>query len=216
MKKLTSIFAVLFLLAGTVATQAQDSAKILNELSAKAKKFTNVYAEYSSRLIDKKNAVDLKQEGKVYVEGEKYHLEMGEYVLITDGQTHWTYEKETNDCYIDYLEDMKDGAMSPSDMFTIWEKDFKHELKETVKENGKDYYLIYLYPLKPADKPYHTIQLYVDKAKMEVAKIIVKGREGNDVIYTLKTFKPNSTMPANIFKFVPSSRPGVQMIDNRI
>lgn len=208
-----STMAIMFLAIGT---QAQDSAKILNELSAKAKKYTTVYAEYSSRLIDKKNNIDLKQEGKVYIQGEKYNLELGDYNLITDGETHWTYEKATNDCYIDYLEDMEGEAFSPSDMFTIWEKDFRHELRETVTEGGKEFFLIYLFPLKPSEKAFHTIQLYVDKSKMEISKFIVKGREGNDIIYTLKSFKPNATLPANIFKFSQSAHPGSKMIDNRI
>lgn len=204
-------------LAVMLPSQAQNSQTILDELSKKAKDYQNVFATYSSRLIDKANDIDLKQAGEVYVEGEKYHLELGDYVMITDGETLWTYEKATNDCYVDYLEDVSgDEAITPSKMFTVWEQDFKNEYKQTVQENGKALYWINLYPLDPEEKPYHTIQLYIDKAKMEVVRIVVKGRDGNDVIYTLDTFKPNTSMPEGVFRFNPKKHPGVNLIDNRI
>lgn len=211
-KTLLGIFICLIAPAGF----AQDSGEILDELSAKAKTFDSIYAEYSSRLLDEQNGIDLKQEGSISVKGKKYNLELGDYVLITDGETHWTYEKGTNDCYVDYLEDVEADSFSPSEMFTIWEKDFKHEYKGTETVNGKSTYWINLYPNNPADKTYHTIQLFVDKSKMELVKIIVKGREGNDVIYNVKSFKPNAEISANKFKFNASDYPGVNIIDNRI
>lgn len=197
-------------------TQAQSSEKILNDLSAKAKKYTTVYAEYSSRLIDKANDVDMQQSGKVFVKGEKYSLELGEYTMISDGESVWTFEKSANDCYVDYLEDVADGSLSPSQMFTIWEDGFKHEFKSEVTEGGKTLYWINLYPTNPTDKNFHTIQLYIDKAKMEVVKFVVKGREGNDIVYSITKFVPNKDISDAQFTFNPRNFPGVNIIDNRI
>jgi outer membrane lipoprotein-sorting protein len=197
-------------------SNAQTSAKILADLSAKAKKYTSIYAEYSSQLLDKANGVDIKQKGKVFVKGEKYNVELGDYTMISDGASVWTYDKSSNDCYIDYLEDVADGAMSPSKMFTIWEDGFKHEFKSEVKENGRTLYWINLYPVKPSDKNFHTIQLYIDKDKMEVAKFVVKGREGNDVIYTIVSFQANKEITEENFRFNAKKFPGVNVTDNRI
>lgn len=213
--RLTAAFTAL-LLTLVCGSNAQTSDKILNQLSHNAKSYETVYAEYSSQLIDKANDVDIRQSGKVQVKGEKYNLELGDYTMISDGETVWTYEKSANDCYIDYLEDVADGALSPSNMFTIWEEGFKHEFKSEVKEGGKTLYLINLYPTNPGDRNFHTIQLYVDKDKMEVAKFIVKGREGNDIIYTITNFKPNQAISNDAFKFDAKKHPGVNIIDNRI
>jgi outer membrane lipoprotein-sorting protein len=199
-----------------VPASAQSSEKILNELSSKAKKYNTVYAEYASQLIDKANDVDIRQTGKVYVKGEKYNLELGDYTMVSDGESVWTYEKAANDCYVDYLEDVADGALSPSRMFTIWEEGFKHEFKNEVKEGGKTLYHINLFPTNPGDKNYHTIQLFIDKEKMEVVRFVVKGREGSDVIYTIEKFSPNKEMGDELFKFNPRKFPGVNIIDNRI
>lgn len=216
MKTMITALAAVLIAMPSVVSQAQSSDKILNELSARAKKYTSIYAEYSSRLIDKANDVDIEQSGKVYVKGDKYNVELGDYIMISDGETVWTYEKASNDCYVDYLEDVSEGAISPSSMFTIWEDGFKHEFKEEVKENGRVLFWINLYPEVPADQNFHTIQLYVDKEKMEVTKFIVKGRDGNDVIYKLDQFKPNGEVSEDHFKFSPKKYPGVNIIDNRI
>lgn len=216
MKVFFSLLTCALVLFTSSSSQAQTSDKILADLSAKAKKYTSIYAEYSSQLLDKANGVDLKQRGKVFVKGEKYNVELGDYTMISDGANVWTYDKSSNDCYIDYLEDVADGALSPSKMFTIWEDGFKHEFKSEVKENGRTLYWINLYPLKPSDRNFHTIQLYIDKEKMEVAKFVVKGREGNDVIYTIDSFQANKEIADENFKFNPKKYPGVNITDNRI
>jgi len=100
-------------------------------------------------------------------------------------------------------------------MFTIWEQDFKNEYKGETTENGKACHVIYLYPNDPTSKPYHTIQLSIDKAKMEVVKIVVKGREGDDMIYTVKSFNPNTAITAGDFAFDIKAHPGIEVIDNR-
>ena len=175
MKKALLFIAVIA--ASALSGMAQDSQKILDDLSKKAKGYTSVYAEYESQLIDLKAGIDLTQEGSIKVQGEKYNIDLPDYMIISDGESLYTYEKETNTCFIDYLEDVADGSFSPSQMFTIWEQDFKHEFKETVTEDGTSRYWINLYPNNPADKNFHTIQLYVNKGKMEVDKFIIKGRE---------------------------------------
>lgn len=194
---------------------AQDSNKILDELSTKAQGYSTIYAEYESRLLDEAAGLDITQKGSIKVSGEKYNLDLADYVIINDGETFWTYEKTSNEAYIDYAEDMADDSFSPGEMFTIWEQDFKNEYKGLSTVGGKSCHQINLYPNDPTSKPYHTIQLHVDKAKMEVVKIVVKGREGNDMIYTVKAFKPNVAVTEADFQFSTSKYPGAEIIDNR-
>jgi len=63
------------------------------------------------------------------VDGDKYSLDIGDYVIISDGVTIWTYEPAVNDCYIDDADLMAEEGMDPSKLFTIWEDDFKSEWK---------------------------------------------------------------------------------------
>ena len=195
---------------------SQDSQKILDELSRKAKSYTSITADYSSRLLDKKSAIDLTESGTIKVKGTKYYLDLPSYTIICDGQTVWTFEKENNTVLIDNLADVEVGGMNPNEMFRIWEKGFKHEYKETKNEGGKEVYLINLYPTDPKSKPFHTIQLFVDKAKLELLRLKLMNRDGSEITYTVKTFKPNAELNDAIFRFDKAKHPGVEEVDNRL
>jgi outer membrane lipoprotein carrier protein len=196
---------------------AQSSKDILDKLSAKAKTFTSITSDFTMSLKDVKSGTNKTQNGSVKVKGQKYSLVLPDFEIFCDGTTVWTYSKDDNSCTIDNLEDVKDGSFDPSEMFTIWEKDFKHEMKNTnATADGISCYEIHLYPNNPKGKAYHTIVMYVDKAKNEVSKIVVKMREGGEVSYKVKNFKTNGAVTDNDFKFDKSKKPGVELVDNRI
>lgn len=212
-----SILAASLLLLASFAAKAQTSKEVLDKLSAKARGYKSISADFTSTLVDKKASVDRKQEGSIKIKGQKYHLNLPDYVVISDGTTLWSYDKKGNVCTIDNLEDAQDGSFDPSEMFTIWEKDFRHEMKNTAATaGGVPSYEIALYPLQPKDKPYHTLLMYVDKAKMEVVKIVVKTRENAEITYIVRNFKTTQDFPDADFSFVRTRYPGVEIVDNRL
>ncbi|MFN9801948.1 MAG: LolA family protein, partial [Bacteroidota bacterium] len=174
-------------------------------------------ADFTSNLVDKKANINRKQDGSIKVKGQKYNLNLPDYVVICDGKTLWSYDKKGNVVTIDDLADVKDGSFDPSEMFTIWEKDFRHEMKNpNASVNGTEVYEIALYPNNPKDKPYHTLTMYVDKAKMEVSKVVVKTRENSEITYTVRNFKTGSEFPDTDFLFNKAKYPGVEEVDNRL
>ncbi|MEY3398438.1 MAG: hypothetical protein RL220_1032 [Bacteroidota bacterium] len=201
----------------TASTSAQTSKEILDKLSAKAKTYTSITSDFSMTLKDAKSGTNKTQNGSVKVKGKKYSLTLPDFQVICDGITVWTYSKDDNSCTIDNLEDVKDGSFDPGEMFTIWEKDFKHEMKNAnATADGVASYEIHLFPNNPKARAYHTVVMYVDKAKMEMTKVVVKLREGGEVTYKVKNFKPNGAVTDGDFKFNAASHPGVEMVDNRI
>ncbi len=216
MKKFSLILMVAVALV-SVNASAQTSKEILDKLSLKAKTWKTISADFTSTLKDAKANVNQKQEGSIKIKGQKYYLNLPQYVVISDGVTVWSYDKKANSCTIDNLVDVKDGAFDPSEMFTIWEKDFKHEMKNAnASVDGVACYEIHLYPLNPKNKPYHTIVMFIDKTKMEVSKIVVKTRENAEISYKVKNFKTNTEFPDTDFKFNAAKYPGVSVVDNRL
>ena len=80
---------------------AQDADALLNKLSEKAQSFKAYEIAYTSTLVDLKNDFELSQQGIVQIEGDRFHLDLGDYVIYCDGETVWTFEPEMNECYID-------------------------------------------------------------------------------------------------------------------
>jgi outer membrane lipoprotein-sorting protein len=154
--------------------------------------------------------------GHILIEDDKFKLDLGEFIIISDGVTIWTYETETNDCYLDDAEMLIEEGMDPTRIFTIWEDDFKTEWKGHEMVSGRDCVQINLYPEDSEDKPYHTMQLFVDETALEVVRIVVKGREGMDTEYLIDSFKTGVQIPTSVFSFETNQYPGATIIDNRI
>lgn len=218
--KLTSFIqasmAATFLWVSTCFSYAQDSEGLLSRLSDEAKGYGSIQATYTSKLIDRASDFESVQKGSIQIDGDQFHLDLGDYRIFSDGTTIWTYEVAVNDCYIEEAEMMAEEGMDPSKLFTIWEDDFKNEWKGELKINGKPVTHINLYPSGDKEKPFHTIQLYIDEANLRLVRAVVKGREGTDVTYDVDTFQPNAAIETGLFKFDASQFPGVNVIDNRI
>jgi outer membrane lipoprotein-sorting protein len=198
-------------------SDAQTSKEVLDKLSLKAKSWKTISADFTSNLVDQKANINRKQDGSIKVKGQKYFLNLPDYVITSDGKTLWSYDKKGNVVTVDDLADVQDSSFDPSEMFTIWEKDFRHEMKNAnAQVNGATAHEIALYPNNPKDKPYHTILMYVDKAKMEVVKIVVKTRENSEITYSVRNFKTGTEFPDTDFTFNKSKYPGVELVDNRL
>jgi len=216
MKTIAFTLASLMLMA-TPVLHAQTSKEVLDKLSAKAKGYKSITADFTSTLTNPKTNQNTTQNGSIKVKGSKYYVNMGDYHIWSDGTTVWNYNKKDNSVTIDNLSDVKDGGFDPSEMFTIWEKDFKHEMKNTnMSVDGVSCYQIALNPNDTKDKSYHTITMYVDKAKMEVVKVEVKTRENATITYKIKNFKTATEVADSEFVFPKSNYPGAEAIDNRI
>jgi outer membrane lipoprotein-sorting protein len=215
MRRTTSLF--LSLTAGILLSSpalAQDADALLTKLSDKAQTYKAYEIAYTSTLVDLKNDFELTQEGVVQIEGDRFHLDLGDYVIYCDGETVWTFEPEMNECYVDDTETMKEEGMDPAKLFTVWEEDFRREWIGRAAVAGRDCAHINLYAGE--DKPFHTMQLYLDDKALEIVRIVMKGREGSDVTYTVTSFSTTLNVVPGMFTFPAEKHPGVDLIDNRL
>lgn len=213
MRKILSMFGAFCVMALTPVL-SQDPDLLLGDLSEKAKTYTAYEIAYTSTLVDLKNDFELTQEGSVQIEGDRFHLDLGDYVIYCDGESVWTFEPEMNECYLDDMETMREEGMDPSQLFTVWEEDFRREWVGRAQIGDKDCAHVNLYAGE--DKPYHTLQLFIDDTALEIVRIVMKGREGSDVTYTVTSFSTSLEIKPGMFTFPAEKHPGVELIDNRI
>ncbi len=214
MKKTFLLLATLLLVLNSFGQDDPKSRAIVDQLIAKNKSYTSFDADFTSRLVNAASKLDLKQEGNIKVKGRKFRLTMLDNVVINDGNALWTYSKKTNEVSISDPKEM-DETLDPANLFNVYEKGFKSEYGGSSTEDGVAVETIKLYPLDPAKKPFHTIILTVDKNKMEPRKVVMKYKDGNEVTYVLKNFKPNAEMVDALFTFDKSKYPGVEVNDMR-
>ena len=212
----TSILILFFAFNAFSQTDKDQKAEtILNSLSEKAKTYKTIEATFTFTQEDLKAEDITIQEGEVKVTGEKFALILGDYQIYNDGNITWTYDSDMNEATKDLTEDVQDpDSPTFNEMLTMWEKGFKYKFDSEKTVNGKTYQVINLYPLKAEEKTYHTAKLTIDKAKQEIVKIILLGKDGINYTYEIKSFEVNADLPESTFTFDPSKHAGCEVIDN--
>ncbi len=209
------VFTLLLMALSVTLVNAQEGAQdakskeILGELSKKAKTYKSITADYKQTYKSSKGASS-SSTGKIWVKDKKFKFTSSEGQDITsDGTTVWTYVKDDQIVYVCPVEDALEGEdfSDPSELFTIWEKDFKTRYVKDETVGGKVYQIIYLSPMKPATKKFHTIVLKIDKEAKQIYKLIIKSNDGSTTIYQLTNFKANPDLNDGLFKWKP--KPGV-------
>ena len=153
-----------------LGVHAQDDARskaIVDKLVTKAKAWTSFEADFSSRLQNTKDKLDVKQEGTMKVKGKKFRLVLDKNTIINDGTTMYTYNKESNEVNLSDPSEM-DQELDPSKLFSQYEKGYKSAfVEEKADAAGVMVQTIKLFPLDPSKKAFHTVIISVDKAKVE-------------------------------------------------
>lgn len=215
MKRYFPLIIAALLFAAQGFGQDEKAKQILNDLSAKTKGYDNFMANFTMNLVDVQSDIDITKSGDIKVDGNKYRVKLDKDVVIGDGETRWTYQSESNEVYVDYEVEDEDSGLNPSKIFTIWESGFKQFYEGEVTVNGTQAHQINLHPTKPGETNYHTVKVFVDKAKMELLKVEVVGKEGDKYVYELLAFKANPGFGADTFAFNKADFPGAEVIDMR-
>jgi outer membrane lipoprotein-sorting protein len=215
-KLIISIFAILIGFNSVAQTNVYDpeAKKILDEVSANAKKAQPFSIEFSNRLVDKQSNLDETTTGSVIVSGAKYQLKLGANMLYCDGKIVSTYYPEMNEVEIRNIADMDEG-MNPVMVFDMYKKGFKYRLKDEQTVAGKKFYVIELYPENTKEKKYSRAQILVDKSTKQLYSFSTYFKDGKEYTLTLKNFKSKITVNDAEFLFNKSKYPDVEVTDLR-
>jgi len=195
---------------GTKDPKAQE---ILKGVSAKYKSMKSLSASFKFTTLDQKDKSTKSETGSLVVKGEKYKLILEGQEVIGDGKTTWTYLKESNEVQINEASKKADG-ISPTTIFTIYEKGFATKYIGEKKEGTKTLQQIELVP-DDDKKGYFKIQLFIDKEQKIVNNAKVFNKNGTNFAYAIEQFKMNVDAPETMFTFDKSKYPGVEVVDLR-
>lgn len=214
MKKITLLLG-LFLCVSFISRAQQDpkATQILNGVSAKYKSYTSVKADFSIKIENGQNKTTDTQTGTLYVKGNKYKVNLKNQEVTSDNTTVWTYIKEANEVQVNSYEP-DENSITPSQIFTIYEKNFIYAFMEEKTVNGKVLQYIELTP-NDKSKPYFKIRLGIDKTAKTVQNAIVFDKNGNRYTYEIKAFTPNPAIADSFFTFDTKAHPGVEVVDLR-
>ncbi|MEX1189437.1 MAG: outer membrane lipoprotein carrier protein LolA, partial [Bacteroidia bacterium] len=179
MKKVILLLIINIISFSFLEAQVDKKAKgILDQLSAKTKAYSSIRSEFTYSLENKDRNINTSQKWKLALKGDKYRLEMGQQVVLSDGRTMWKVLKMDEEVEVSNQSKDED-ALNPKSIFTMYESGFRNKYVKEQNLGNKLVHVIDLFPLNPKEKDFVSIRLFIDKAAMQVVKSEIKGKNGN-------------------------------------
>lgn len=215
MKKFICIllFGVLSLLSASAQQKDLKAEQILNGVSAKYKGYKSVQADFIIKMETANSSATDQQYGTLYLKANKYKLILSNQEIISDNSTVWTYLKDVNEVQINTFE-KDDNSISPTEIFTIYEKNFLYAFTEEKTIAGKTLQIIDLTP-NDKNKPFFKIRLAIDKSAKTIQSAIVFDKNGNRYTYEIKKLTPDVELNETFFTFDSKKYPGIEVVDLR-
>lgn len=210
-----AISVCLALSANTLAQNAKDpkAQAILKEVSTKFKSTKTLSASFKVTTLDQKTKKTDSRSGSIILKGNKYKLMLAGQEIYCDGTSAWTYLKEANEVQVSSADDKTNG-ISPTNIFTIYEKGFSSKYIGETKIDNVAVHHIELVP-DDAKKPYFKIQVFINKTDKIITSAKIFEKNGTHITYSVEKIKLNVDAPDNMFTFDKSKYPGIEVVDLR-
>jgi outer membrane lipoprotein-sorting protein len=192
---------LLLILPVTILAQPDEKAiAILDKVSATNMAYTSIDLKFDYTLNNTQAKVSDKRDGALLLSGQKFYLDLMGQKITSDGKIVWYDMGE--EVHIKSMEEfMEETDLDPRNIFTQYNKGFKHKYKGERKANGKDCHVIDLYPEVPGKKPYSRIELCVDKVTHHIVESTTFGKDGTNYVLTVRAMKTGVSLPADRFVF---------------
>lgn len=216
MKKILIVLASLLTINAIGQEQDPKAKAILDDLSKLTKTYKTITSDFVLTMYSKDKKQTEKQTGKVVVKGQMFKLDIPGNAIVCDGKTIWNHNKDAKEVTIKTFDASNTDQLNPSKIFTIYETGYKYKYEKEEKVGAVMCHAIDLFPTTDQQKKkFHTIKLYIDKAKKQVVQMKVMMKDGTMSIYDIKTFKPNVEIPDASFVFDTKPFKADQIIDER-
>jgi outer membrane lipoprotein-sorting protein len=214
MKKLpVPILILALIISSTVFSQSKKSSdEILKEVTEKTKSYESIRIDFTYNMDNPEAKIHESEAGSLLVSGDKYRLNIAGQIIISDGETMWTYIQEVNEVQINTVEEDQE-LLTPSKLLTSYSEQYKSKLIGEESRDGKTYQVIELKPIE--NKTYSLVTLTVDKELQRFVRIAVQDNNGNTFTYIVKDFNPEIPVSENDFTFSDEEFPGAEVIDMR-
>ena len=200
----------LIILSSNVFAQEKLAKDLLEKLSLTAKSYDNTSIDFDLIIENKSQKISEKQTGNIVIAEDKFRLTMEDQIIINNGESQWIYLTDLNEVQIINHDDLND-LMSPSNIFNIYDKDYKFEYKGIVSENGIRLHDIDLFP--KTSREFIKINIKIDEIKNQLKKVKLNDKNGGTISYILKKVAYNNKIKSFVFNV--SEYADIEIIDLR-
>ena len=174
---------------------------------------TFVYIRAEDQQVEPPEEYQKEVAGQVMVKGNKYHLTLGEQVIINNGETVWTYLPEANEVHIS-SHDPKQEELTPIKLLTIYRQGFLPIALRSKTINNQSYDVV---DLIAEDKEglITQISLAIERKTRQLSRL--EAWDSNHTLHTflITAFEPDVELNDTYFDFNQKLYDEVEIIDLR-
>lgn len=223
--KLKHIFFLLLVQTTLVSAQQNQYLKpgdsdpeaivVLNDMSDKLAEWGTVEIKFSFEYL-MTDGSKILEDGTILQRDDKFRFEMGEQLVVSDGNYQWYYIKKRNEVQINDF-DGEGQQMSPT-YFLNFHRSGEYVFAITNQSKAKNGHTIVRVDFKPINdfSEYSKIGLDLDKDTNLPVSMLVVLKEGGRYIFKDLHFSSGKNISDQSFGFDASKYPGIYIEDLRL
>jgi len=208
------LFTLILFIASTSIISAQNARAILDKASEAYNKAGGVTVSFTLDTKDAKAKNTYSYDGKAYMKGDKFKIEIPDAITWFNGSTQWVYVKDTEEVNISNPTGEELQGISPSVLFSIYKKGYNLTYKGETREAGKTLQQVELTPQKK-NADITKIIVSIDKTSNIFYKITLTDKTGIQNTLTIKNYQSNSNIADTTFAFNKKDYPNAEIVDLR-
>lgn len=211
MKKNLSILAFLLCI---FCLNAQDAKSILDKANLAYNNAGGITASFTINSEDVKGKTVYSQDGKAYLKGNKFKIDVPDGITWFDGKTQWVYAKGGDEVNVSNPTGEELAGVSPSVLLSLYKTGFKLNYKGEKKENGKTVYVVEMIPVGKKTE-FTKMNIYIDKATNIFTSVSTFGKDGVNNHLIITKLQTGVNLPDNTFVFNKKEYPKIEIVDLR-
>lgn len=211
MKRILSIFA---LLLSVFCLNAQNAKNILDKANLAYNQAGGIVASFTVNTEDVKGKTVYSQDGKAYLKGNKFKIDVPDGITWFDGKTQWVYAKGGDEVNVSNPTGEELAGVSPSVLLGLYKTGFKLNYKGEKKEKSKTVYVVEMIPLGKKTE-FSKMVVNIDKSSNIFTSVSTFGKDGVNNHLIITKIQTGVNLLDNSFLFNKKEYPGVEVIDLR-
>lgn len=186
--------------------QAKNNADVLLKKTMKRMtSYQNFKANLSYTMNNKKMNIHEEKNGTIYVEGNKFRIELSGQIIISDGKNVWTILKDSKEIMLTAVDPSDPSGFSPTNILKRY-SNYKVSFERHAYGRRSLFKTLVLTTKKETN--FKKVTVTINKAKLILKDFSLYDNQGNIFTYHISNFKPNLKLPAGTFTFRPQDFPG--------
>lgn len=206
--------SILVFLLCVFSLSAQNAKDILDKANLAYNKAGGITASFTVNTEDVKGKTVYSQDGKAYLKGNKFKIDVPDGITWFDGKTQWVYAKGSDEVNVSNPTGEELAGVSPSVLLSLYKTGFKLNYKGEKKEKTKTVYIVEMIPLGKKTE-FSKMIVTIDRATNIFTSVSTYGKDGVDNHLIINKIQTGVSLADNIFIFNKKEYPGVEVIDLR-